>query len=65
MTRYRTSFDADEQAVVKALFLGPPEDAAKQQAKCGARPNADNRRFGSVPKRMNGLEPSTFCMART
>ena len=22
-------------------------------------------KFGSVPKRMNGLEPSTFCMART
>jgi hypothetical protein len=31
----------------------------------GARPDGRPRENGMEPKRMKGLEPSTFCMART
>jgi hypothetical protein len=31
----------------------------------GARPKASRTQNGLDPKRMKGLEPSTFCMART
>ena len=46
----------------------PTEFYAREQwfgAHEGHEPKADDAYFGSMPKRMNGLEPSTFCMART